>query len=220
MVLAPNRSELQAKAQKKKPLSGLLGRKNAREETGPLPELNVSAGVNRALRSAAESPAAPEAIDENHVREALAVIEATLFSIDKIRDIIEQACEVALSAQAVEDAGGRALLAESYDELRLSINATLDSLDERSDTLIGKSQRHQDVKLGGKARYSISPARLDVSEAGLNLPPPRDAFATFEEISTVLEQLDTALKKADRAAAGYCRDAQFLIARMRGANEA
>lgn len=219
MVFAQNRPASQAKTQKRSSLKGWLGRKNVKEEAGPLPEVDVSAGVNRALRTAATAPETSAKTDDTHVREALSVIEATLFSIDKIRDILEQACEVALSAQSVEDAGGRALLAESYDELRLSINAAIEKLDEHADILVGKNQRHQDVLLGGKARYSITPTRLDISESGLNLSPPRDAFATFEEIATVLEQLDTALKKADRAANGYCRDAQFLMARMRGAQD-
>jgi hypothetical protein len=119
-----------------------------------------------------------------------------------------------LSAQEVEDVGGRALLAESYDELRLSINAAIDAVEDRAATLVGKSQRQVDVRLGGKAHYSISPVRLDVSARGLNINPPREAFATFEEITAALEELDSALKKADRAAAGYCRDAQFLMQRI------
>jgi hypothetical protein len=144
----------------------------------------------------------------------LTSIEGALFTIDRVRDYIEQAYEVALSAQEVEDVGGRALLAESYDELRLSINAAIDAVEDRAATLVGKSQRQVDVRLGGKAHYSISPVRLDVSARGLNINPPREAFATFEEITAALEELDSALKKADRAAAGYCRDAQFLMQRI------
>ena len=112
-------------------------------------------------------------------------------------------------------ADGRSLLAESYDELRLSINEALEKIDPRAAVLIGKGQRHIDVMLGGRTKYSVSPMRLDVSEKGLDLPPPADAFATYEEIDTVLDHLDKALGRADRAAASYCRDAQYLIARMK-----
>ncbi|HXI88230.1 MAG TPA: hypothetical protein VNH64_12280, partial [Parvularculaceae bacterium] len=179
-----------------------------------LPVIDVAAGLNRILKSAPAQTEIHNTVSVDPIREALASIESALYSIDAVRDIIEQACEVALSAQEVEDAGGRALLAESYDELRLSINKTIDALDERAACLIGKNQHNLDVKLGGKAQYSVSPTRLDVSARGLNLDPPRDAFAAFDEITEVLAQLDSALKKADRAAAGYCRDAQFLIARL------
>ena len=149
------------------------------------------------------------------MREALAAIEGALYAIDRVRDILEQACEVALSAKDVGDVGGRSLLAESYDELRLSINEALDKIDPRAAVLIGKGQRHIDVVLGGRTKYSVSPFRLDVSEKGLDLPPPVDAFATYDEIDNVLSQLDKALGRADRAAASYCRDAQYLIARMK-----
>jgi hypothetical protein len=179
------------------------------------PQIDVAAGLSRVLRAAEKPPAEGERPDDfAGIRDALASIEAALYSIDTIREIIEQAYEVVFSAQDIEDAGGRALLAESYDELRASINKAIETLDERASQLIGKNQRSLDVKLGGKAQYSVSACRLDTSSRGLNLDPPRDAFATFEEIATVLSELDFAMKKADRAAAGYCRDAQFLIARM------
>ncbi len=206
------------KPQKRSPLAGWLGRKN--HDADALPEIDVAAGLNRVLRATAPQAEEPKGVSVDPIREALSSIEAALYTIDSIREIIEQAYEVTFSAQDVEDAGGRALLAESYDDLRLTINKTLDAVDERAAILLGKNQRNFDVKLGGKAHYSVSPTRLDVSSRGLNLDPPRDAFATFEEISSVLSELDTALKKADRAAAGYCRDAQFLIARMAHAGAA
>ncbi len=182
--------------------------------------MDVAGGLDRALRrSAAQGkpaePAPPQA--DNNIREALVAIESALYSIDRVREIIEQAYEVALSAHEAEEPGARALLAESFDELRLSINTTIDAVDDRASTLIGKNPRQIDVKLGGKAHYSISAFRLDATAKGLSITPPRDAFATFEEINAALDELDGALKKADRAASAYCRDAQFLIARLTGA---
>jgi hypothetical protein len=219
VVFALNRSRSENEngggGERRGAFAGLLGRKssNAKQETAP--EIDITAGLNRVLRAAAPQPdsqAAEAKIDP--VREALATIEAALYAIDTIRDIIEQACEVTLSAQSVEDIGGRALLAESYDEIRQQISKTIENLDERAALLVGKNQHNLDIRLGGKANYSISPTRLDLSARGLNLEPPREAFATFEEISAVLAELDTALKKADRTASAYCRDAQFLIARL------
>lgn len=203
------------KPSKRSPLAGWLGKKAGSEANNDLPEVDVAGGLNRALRNA--SQAAPEKPAEkkktNPAHDALAAIEAALYAIDRIRDSLEQACEVTLSAKDVEDVGGRALLAERFDEWRLSIDAIIENVDPRAVPLIGKNQRHLDVTLGGKARYSVSPVRLDVSEKGLNVSPPRDAFATYEEIDATLEELDNALARADRAAAGYCRDAQYLIAR-------
>lgn len=193
-------------------LAGWLGRKQS-SDSEPTQEVDTAAGLNRVLRMASPSAESLSSYADP-IREALASIESALYAIDSVREIIDQAYEVVLSAQNVEDAGGRALLAESYDELRQQITKIIDELDERAASLLGKNQHNLEVKLGGKAQYSISPTRMDLSSRGLNLEPPRDAFATFDEITAVLGELDSALNKADRAAAGYCRDAQFLIARL------
>ena len=203
---------------KKSPLAGWLGLKSDDSSEGDLPALNVQAGVSRALRdSSVTKDAEPEIFDENNpIRVALTSIEATLYAIDAVRDILEQACDVVVSARLVDEPGGRALLAERYDEMRTSIDQAIDDADDRAKCLIGRSRRHIDVNLGGKAHYSVSAMRLDIGEQGLHLSPPRDAFASYEEIDKILDELDNALAKADRAGAGYCRDAQFLIARMQG----
>lgn len=219
MAFASDKSASQEaqKKPKRSPLAGLFGFSGQQTDEPELPAMDVAAGLDRALRRTAGA-AAParkaEPQSGNNIREALCAIESALYTIDRVRDIIEQAYEVTLSAHEAEEAGARALLAESFDELRLSINVAIDAVDDRAATLIGKNQRQIDVKLGGKAHYSVSPCRLDASAKGLNINPPRDAFSTFEEISASLDELDAALKKADRAAGAYCRDAQFLIAKL------
>ncbi len=220
MAFALRRSQGES-PKKKSPLAGWLGKKSASDDDHDLPEINMQAGLSRVLRGVGGTKEEEAPTDDNNpIRGALSAIEATLYTIDSIRDILEQACDVVVSAKGVEDAGGRALLAERYDEMRVSINKAIESADERAKTLIGKPHRHFDVNLGGKAHYSVSAMRLDASEQGLNLSPPRDAFATYDEIEQSLEELDKALGRADRTAAGYCRDAQFLIARMKGETEA
>ncbi len=199
-------------------LSGLFGFRSAPTEAEQLPAMDIAAGLDRALRRTGgrETPQAAKPNFDNNIKDALIAIESALYSIDRVREIIEQAYEVALSAHEAEEAGARALLAESFDELRLRINSTVEGIDDRAATLIGKSPKQIDVKLGGKAHYSVSPFRLDVSSKGLSITPPRDAFETYDEINAALDELDVALKRADRAAAAYCRDAQFLIARLAG----
>ncbi|HOP19662.1 MAG TPA: hypothetical protein PK585_06255 [Amphiplicatus sp.] len=212
LIRSGNDNNQSNEKQRRNSLAGWLGRKQS-SDSEPTQEVDTAAGLNRVLRMASPSAEGfPSYADP--IREALASIESALYAIDSVREVIDQAYEVVLSAQNVEDAGGRALLAESYDELRQQITKIIDELDERAASLLGKNQHNLEVKLGGKAQYSISPTRMDLSSRGLNLEPPRDAFATFDEITAVLGELDSALNKADRAAAGYCRDAQFLIARL------
>ncbi len=222
-ALNKNAPEDGGKRPKRSPLAGLFGKAGQQSDEPELPAMDVAAGLDRALRRVSGA-AAPEkkqgAQTANNIRDTLGSIESSLFVIDRVRDVIEQAYEVALSANDTEEAGARALLAESFDEHRLSINSIIDAADERAATLVGKSQRQIDVKLGGKAHYSVSPCRLDASPKGLNINPPRDAFATFDEIAASLEDLDAALQKADRAANAYCRDAQFLIAKLQDHSDA
>lgn len=220
MAFALQKNDPIEKKQKRSPLAGWLGRKSEPVPDDTLPELDIVGGVNRALKGATvETQKESKRIDETPVREALGAIEASLYAIDKIRDMLEQACEVAISAKDNDDAGGRALLAERYDEMRLSVDTIISTADPRAVLLIGKNPRHLDVNLCGKTRYSVSSMRLDTSDKGLGLSPPRDAFASDKEIDTTLEEIDRALGLADRAGAGYCRDAQYLIARMNGAFE-
>ncbi|MEM8936802.1 MAG: hypothetical protein AAGC77_10385 [Pseudomonadota bacterium] len=222
MALAMEKSAEDRKPAKRSPLAGWFGKRRNGDADDELPPLDITGGLNRALRQSPSSDefASPAAEQEKSVRAALSVIEAALYAIDQIRETLEQACEVAISAKCVDEVGGRALLAERYDELRLSVNASLENAEPRAAVLIGKNQRHLDVSLGGKARYSVSPARLDVGAKGLQLSPPRDAFATYDEVDVALDELDRALARADQAAANYCRDAQYLIARMNGVNAA
>ena len=218
-----NPSEDGKKERFRRGLSGLFGFPAPSAEEEALPAMDVAGGLDRALRRAGlqSKPAdAPAPKIDGNIREALIAIESALYSIDRVREIIEQAYEVVLSAHEVEEAGARALLAESFDELRVSINAAIESVDDRASVLIGKNSRQIDVKLGGKAHYSVSPFRLDSTAKGLGITPPRDAFATFEEINDTLNELDAALKKADRAASAYCRDAQFLMDRLSSAQAA
>ncbi|WP_411817339.1 hypothetical protein [Hyphococcus sp. DH-69] len=205
-----------ANRKKRSPLAGWLGKKAIDDADDGIPQMDVAAGLDRALRNRKAVMSEPDNDhQENPVRETLSAIEAALYAVDRIRDILEQACEVVISAKDVDDIGGRALLAESYDELRLSINEALEKSDPRAAALIGKNQHHLDVTLGGRTKYSVSPVRLDIGEKGLNLAPPVNAFANFDEIDATLSQLDYALGRADNAAASYCRDAQYLIARMK-----
>ncbi|MEM9168532.1 MAG: hypothetical protein AAGC56_02675 [Pseudomonadota bacterium] len=200
------------KPDQKKKTGGLFRRRNA-TPVEELPAINAAAGLDRVLRQKTERPAAV-GVDPEVVRAALARIEAALFAIDDVREIVEQAQDVVLSARELEDAGGRALLAESYDELRQSIDRAVDQFDENAARLVGFEAEELVVPLVGQASLSVTPMRLDTSSGGLGLSPPRDAFASFDEIKAITAELDAALARADRAAAGYVGDAQYLIARL------
>ncbi len=199
---------------RRSPLAGWFGRKDESASLD-ISALDVSAGVTRALRLAARAQGSQAADAQRaQINDALNAIETALYTIDRIRDVIEQAYDVALSAQETADAAARALLAESYDDLRLEITRIAEEATENGATLVGREKRQIDVRLGGQMQYSITPTRLDASNKGLNLSPPHNAFVGDEEVEAALSELDNALQRADRAAISYCRDARFLIARL------
>lgn len=194
-----------------RPFAGLRARK---ERDEPTPEINFAAGLNRVLQSHSSAQKARPKHDAKPFHDALAAIEGALYVIDQLHEVLAQANDVALAARAVQDAGQRALLAETYDELRLKINEALDNLDTDAARLLGRARKAFSVPLGDKTAYTISPSRLDISAAGLNLTPPREAFSALEEIAATMGELDAASVKLERVAAGYCRDAQYLITKM------
>ena len=96
-----------AKRSKRSPLAGWLGRKENDSEENDLPEIDVAAGVNRALtKSKLPTQEKPVDEDDSAVRDALGSIEAALYTIDRIRDTLEQTSEILINAKDVEDIGG------------------------------------------------------------------------------------------------------------------
>ncbi len=151
---------------------------------------------------------------------ALQAIEATLYALDDIRARIEEACEVALAAREAEDEAGRALLAERYDDLRLQIEPLAEGAEYEGVNLLGRRATSLDDECGGRARYCVFAARLNLGEKSLHLPPPRDAFGPLEEVDAIIDRLDRALSRMDRIEEIYCRDAQALSLRLTGATAA
>lgn len=176
--------------------------------------VDIAAGVSRALKHASTKAAmkAPEP-PSPRLGAALRTIERALYAIDDIRETLEEACEITLQASELEDEVGRALLAERYDELRLSIDPVVAAAAAADGDLVSANARPVDLGLAGAVRFTIGAHRLDIGPRGLDLPPPRQAFEEMDEVLMVLDRLDRALQKVDRAAEQYCRDATFLHAR-------
>ncbi|MEL7028482.1 MAG: hypothetical protein AAGL49_04560 [Pseudomonadota bacterium] len=188
-----------------------LGKSGPRAE---IEDVDVSVGLNRALAHARSRSAKLRTRAHEDIAFALQAIEAALFAIDEIRGLLEEAGEVVEAARAAPDLGGRALLAERYDDLRLAVDEIAGSAEFEGVSLLSEDARSLEVELGRKARYLVAPLRLAVSAKGLHLPPPEDAFAETEEIDRVAEKIAAGQKRVSRATETYCRDAQVLGARL------
>lgn len=177
-------------------------------------EETIAHGVNRAVKAAYRGATGRTDARAENLKFALHAIEAALFALDDIRALIEEACEMALAAADVNDEAERALFADRYDEIRLSIDPIANDAEFEGVNLLGDKAKPLDVDLDGRANYSVTAAQMTSSNKGLNLPPPEQAFAEADEIQKIIEHLDRALTRVDRASEIYCRDAEVLSLRI------
>ncbi len=196
---------------------GLLIRKPRAGDTPSLSPEAVAAGVSRALRSPKIKPtsAENEIRDFAAARKGLRAIETVLFVLDQVRDVLGQCREIVASARDTKDPGARALLAEKFDEHRLSINGIVSEVNETGQLLVGPEAEPLEIQMTGRALYSISCLRLDVSDQGLGLSPPIEAFAHDREVDVILSEIEMAVGRVERATASYCSDAKFLMGRLK-----
>ncbi|WP_306250247.1 hypothetical protein [Parvularcula sp. IMCC14364] len=189
-------------------------KKKARPEE---PAVDFSRPLQRALNNPLKSKNDPASIAgriDPDLRLTLSAIEASFFVIDRIREILTEAAQLVLRAKDVDDLAARAMLAEQYDELRQSVCDVLHNADEDAQHLIGPEAMPLTATLNFHSIYTVDPVCLNIEEAGLNLPPPREAFAQTGEIAQTLGHLEKALEKIDRTANYYMKDAKFLITRL------
>jgi len=207
-------SQTGGEPQKSRGLGQLFNKKN--QDTVMVSDKDLHAGMKRALRPSKIISKDQEETDRDDAsaRAALTAIEAVLYAIDKGLDIITQATEVTASAKLTEELGARALLAESYDELRLALGLIDNECAESEITLLGHNGQSLQIEMAGKARYCVPNLRMDNTPGGLALSPPVNAFEDNEEIGACLIQLKTASEKLERASASYCRDAKYIMSRL------
>ncbi len=223
MVFSSRKTQEQSSPQKpidaskksiKKGLGGLLKRKKNTEDV--LPTADIGIGLSRALRKSNIAPTSTQEreADRKIIRETLESIESALYTMDKTREVLQQCFEIAMQARKSEDPAARALLADSYDDLRESLDQIAAETDARGQILVGRNAKNIELELTGRARYSISAFPVSNNQGGLNLSPPINAFDTDEEIIAMIGELREAHKRVARFTTDYCRDAKFLMSRL------
>lgn len=163
-------------------------------------------------RNAGELPAgcAPAA-------QAIETLEAAVLSLDAIRALLDQAGELVAAARDPEAHDGtRALLAERYDELREDIDrVALTAYAGRTNLLDGlDAELNVPLDTTGRSRVAVHAADATCGEAGLALPPPRDAFARPGERDAIAAAIEAARNQASALAQRFETDAALLAARL------
>ncbi len=176
--------------------------------------VDFSQPLQRVLNNPLNTTTEAKPTSPHELKNILSAIESSFYVIDQIRETVAEAAELALRAKDIEEIAGRALLAEQFDELRQSVENTLKLADEDAQKLLGPAAKPLSGILNQHSKYTVDPACLDLSDAGLGLPPPVEAFASTAEIARTLKALDLALAKIDLVSADYMKDTQFLAARL------
>lgn len=199
-------------------LASLLNLRRKKKRKAPTPEApRASRGaVARALRhSAAASSYRSAAELGTRIATALSTIETAVLAIDAVSERLREAGDLAQSASTSSDLGRRALLAGRYDDVRAEIDATVGSATHNrvnliNGRLIGGQRATFEIALDeeGRAGIALSVVNLTTGAGGLELSPPRSAFAEDDEIAMIMREIAAAqvhvgnvsLRFADHAA--------------------
>ena len=140
---------------------------------------------------------------------AVGVLDAALSVIAEASRVMRDAAAAVIEAAARTTDAQRAILAERYDDGRERIDAMQAALPHDAGLLLAVGAQPLDVPLRG-AVYAVAPFPLGSDEAGLDLPPPEDGFASHQEVAETLRRVEIALERLSRVRAIYLADRAFL----------
>ncbi len=181
------------------------------------PTLNTpdtAVNIDRALKSSRNRTKRKTSHSIAQIKLLLNSLEACFYVIDQIKDYLTAAAQIVLLAKDTDEVASRALLAEQYDQHRLTINAVLEGADNEAKTLLNGANKPLTVQLTSRGVYAVMPVCLAIDKDGLDLPPPALAFECHHEIAEVLAKLDQAFAKLDDISNDFMQDARFLISRL------
>ena len=177
------------------------------KEAAPTGDLSTRLASVRRRSSAVIAEAV---IDEPDPRaQAVAMLDACLAVAREASGVMREAAAHVIEAAGEADEAPRALLAERYDDARGRIDAMRADMPDDARTLLGEEAAVLDVPLRG-AVYAVAPFPLGTGEAGLDLPPPEDGFASHQEVAETLRRVELALERLSRVRAVYAADRAFL----------
>ena len=164
-----------------------------------------------AVRRCSAAPSANEAdgLTPDARLAAVAALAEALRVVTKAAGVMREAAELVIEAAGEPDEGPRALLAERYDDARMRVDAFQEAMPAAAEPLLGLQAATLEVPLRG-ATYAVAPFPLVTGEAGLDLPPPEDGFATHGEVADTLRRVELALERLARLRAVWTADHAFL----------
>lgn len=187
----------------------------------PAPSVTPAA-MQRALRGTATAQGLFSAAElGRRIATALSTLETSVLAIDAIAGKLREAAELVADAGSSADDGRRALLAGHYDELREEIDAIAGSATHNRVNLIaGRRINGQhpafDIPFDeeGRSGIAIQVANLTTGADGLALSPPRNAFASQEEMAQIVGEIEAARLSAARVSDRFADHAALISERL------
>lgn len=201
----------------------LFGHKQKkRRKKGPVKPRAPRSAVARALRHTAASTGSLTAAElGQRIATGFSTLETAVLAIDTISDRLREAAELTAAAAITEDPGRRALLAGRYDDVRAEIDAVAGSASHNrinliNGRLIGGHAPSFDIALDeeGRAGVAIQVVNLTTGAGGLELSPPRSAFAENAEIETIAREIEAAQALVARTSERFADHAAFIAGRL------
>jgi hypothetical protein len=178
--------------------------------------------VARALRHSAAAANYRSAAELGmRIATALSTIETAVLAIDAVSDRLREAASLVEAASKNDNLGRRALLAGRYDDVRAEIDAAVGSAAHNRVNLIngckiGGLYTAFDIALDeeGRAGLAIAVVNLTTGPGGLDLSPPRSAFAEDGEIAAILNEIDAAQTRIAEVSMRFADHAALIADRL------
>jgi len=179
-------------------------------------EADTSAGIARALKHAAAKDPVAARERVRRIEQAIEALEAAAQGVDALSAGLDEARELAISAQDSASPAKRALIAERFNDIVEGLDEGVDAAGAETLNLIdgGASDISIHLEDANGAVFAVRGANLSRQRGGLSLDPAREAFAEDAEIEHALSQLARAEARLDGLAERFCGDAAFLTERL------
>ncbi len=179
-------------------------------------EAHVAASLERVKRHMRPVISETARVEQDAIIHAVGALEAAAMAVDGLTDVLSEARELVESASETESEAKRALIAERYDEVLGAIGPITAAADFDGVNLVDDSQDALSVAVDGPGdiTFAVAHVKLTLGDGGLDLPPPREAFSTDDEIIRIRDAVAEALGRINTLGERFCADAAMLAMRL------
>lgn len=182
-------------------LSGKFGLRRMSRRKEDTSERSAEATVLRALHLAARRSSPHKATLRANMARAISVIEASMFGLTQISELIDECEQLCKSAHKADNPEKYSLLSARYKEVVSEIDLIATSCGHSGVHLIGEVNTVFEVDLGepGWFNFKLPHINLTSGPKGLALPDPDHAFGNPESLKQFDRHLGMVRSRLDKS---------------------